>query len=118
MEVVENLDSRINDIVSSDIYSEFSDQDKKIALELIRQNDVELIDSLWRLHHKFRPVSIDEFLVEYYMGNSAKFIYPIWKENLREIFDYKNGIQEVILSGAVGTGKTTVAIFSIAYFFR
>jgi hypothetical protein len=49
---------------------------------------------------------------EYYVGPDAVRIYDYWKDLLADIFDSKrtpeNRITEVILSGSIGTGKSTI----------
>lgn len=49
---------------------------------------------------------------EYHLGPNAVRIYDYWKETLAEIFDEKrddsNRINEVILGGSIGVGKSTI----------
>nr|DAT14414.1 MAG TPA: terminase [Bacteriophage sp.] len=58
------------------------------------------------------PPTIDEFLDDnYYLGVIGKTIFPFWREKLREIFPtpVHTKYPIVILSGSIGTGKSTFA---------
>lgn len=55
-------------------------------------------------------VPIEEWLDnEYYVGPDALSIYPYWKKHIINIFNSPVRINEVILTGGLGTGKTTIA---------
>lgn len=59
-------------------------------------------------------VPIEEWVNSpYYAGPDCDRIYPYWKKALIDIFSSKVRINEVILSGAIGTGKSTCAIYII-----
>lgn len=63
-------------------------------------------------------VEIDEYISDpYFIGKSTdngKLVYDIWKKDLMEIFA-KKSITEVILTGAIGTGKTTTAVIGSSF---
>ena len=61
--------------------------------------------------HKIREeVPIEEWInSEYYVGNLATSLYPVWKQHIIEMFNNPNKINEVIFDGPIGTGKTTCA---------
>ena len=65
------------------------------------------------------PVSIDKFIEDpEYLGttlNSGKAIYPKWRQHLRKIFEDPYKYSEVVLTGAIGIGKSTVAVVMAAY---
>lgn len=55
-------------------------------------------------------VPIEEWISsEYYVGPDALSIYPYWKQHIINIFNSPVRINEVILTGGLGTGKTTIA---------
>lgn len=62
-----------------------------------------------------RPiVPIQDWIIsEYYVGPDAKSIYPFWRNHICNIFDSnrkpEDYISEVIITGGLGTGKTTIA---------
>ena len=76
------------------------------------------LDYLYDLDYKERPVDIDKFIEDpYYLGNSTEngaLIYPVWRDALREIFEDDKATQ-IVLTGAIGIGKSTAAIIGAAY---
>ena len=55
-------------------------------------------------------VPIEEWINStYYVGEDAKSLYPYWKQHIINIFNSPVRINEVILTGGLGTGKTTIA---------
>lgn len=62
-----------------------------------------------------RPiVPIREWLNNpYYVGSSVNILFPYWKEAIIEIYDSPVRINQVILTGAMGVGKTTTAVLII-----
>lgn len=59
-------------------------------------------------------VPMDEFLSPAYLGPDAENIYPYWRDFLCNVFDKKREeegrrINQVILSGSIGVGKSTIA---------
>jgi len=76
------------------------------------------VDSVYAMSYKEKPVGIVKFLKEdYYLGgltDHGNTLYPVWIDALEQIFsDDKNIL--IVLTGAIGTGKSTVAILAIAY---
>lgn len=65
------------------------------------------------------PVSIDEFLENpKYLGgttNRGKAIYPKWREALRDIFKDPYKYTTVILTGCIGSGKSTIGTYIALY---
>lgn len=49
----------------------------------------------------------------YYVGNSVNTLYDYWKNALIEVFDSETPINQLILTGAQGVGKTTFAVLVI-----
>lgn len=60
------------------------------------------------------PVSVEKFLFDpFYLGVSRSTIYP---EVLKAIVEINSGnYSESVLTGAIGTGKTTIAVYTQAY---
>lgn len=52
---------------------------------------------------------------EFYSGPASHQIYPYWKKAIIEVFNSPVRVNEVILGGSIGTGKTTIATYMIAY---
>lgn len=61
------------------------------------------------------PVDIDTFLEDpKYLGNTTnrgKAIYPAWRQALRDIFKDPYKYTTVILTGCIGSGKSTIGVF-------
>ena len=87
--------------------------------ELRKYGKSEALDSLWYQDYNEIPVSIDEFITNpYYLGKSTRngtSIYPYWRNKYREIFDTSLDYEEIILTGAIGVGKTRTAVVCLAY---
>lgn len=52
---------------------------------------------------------------EFYSGPAAHQLYPYWKRAIIDVFTSKERINEVIISGSIGTGKSTAATYMLAY---
>ena len=82
--------------------------------------DLSPIETLYTIDYEEIPVSIDEFLEnDRYLGkvyNNGKNIYPYWRDLLHRFFhDNNTNAYEICLSGAIGTGKTTIASIILIY---
>lgn len=77
-----------------------------------------LYDKLYDVYEEL-PVSIDEFLENpKYLGgtlNHGKALYPKWRYHLRKIFEDPYKYSEVVFTGAIGIGKSTVGVCIAAY---
>ena len=90
---------------------------QRISLYLTLTNqDSSFIEQTDEVLYK-RPVpSIEEFLnSKFFMGYSNSTLYPYWKDRLTEIFRSGSPVRKVIFSGAIGTGKSTVARKAFLY---
>lgn len=54
-------------------------------------------------------VPIEEWVNNPYYCPDSNAIYPYWKQHIINIFNSPVRINEVILTGSLGTGKTTIA---------
>ena len=77
----------------------------------------QIVTKLYEADFIVRPPTINEFLDDpYYMGVVGADIYPKWREDLEyKIFDPRHNITEVILTGCIGGGKSTVANIIMLY---
>ena len=85
------------------------------------------IDSMFNTIDEFVGISKEAKLIrkiidirtwlseEYYSGPASYQIYPYWKNAIIKVFTSPVRINEVILGGSIGTGKTTIACYMIAY---
>ena len=90
-------------------FRDLSPKVRLVALYLISIGREALIGDLWRLFYRRRVPTIEEFLSEKYLGAMSKMIYPQWRKELLDTFSLGSQRNELILSGAIGTGKTTIA---------
>ena len=77
-----------------------------------------LFDETYRANYKEQPVDIIQFIEDpYFLGvstNQGRDIYKIWKLALAAMMSNNQKIL-IVLTGAIGTGKSTIALIAIAY---
>ena len=88
----------------------------QIADELSRTGESVTLASLWEVDFIRTPVSPREFFTnEYFIGKHGAQLYPAWLDELDYVLDPTNRVFEWICSGAIGVGKTTVAVAAQCY---
>jgi hypothetical protein len=71
---------------------------------------------LWELDYDRLPVSLETFLGDPdYLGEIGHQLYTPWRRELATVLDPRSSITEWIITGAIGTGKTTAAVIAILY---
>ena len=108
---------------------DLSDEEREylaqIVQEMSRSGKSDALNDLWSADYNEKPVPILEFLTnDEYLGRSLKdpegrlTIYDYWIDKLQRMFNPSedNPIQEVALSGCIGSGKSTCAVIGMAYF--
>lgn len=105
-----------------EILQNLTPQEQEAVLSILKDQAAGKADDIAKLYdadYDEIPVDIDIFLESpEYLGNSTnngKAIYPYWRNAYREIIA-KDKI-EIALSGSIGSGKTTAAIYLMIYFF-
>jgi hypothetical protein len=82
------------------------------------KNVISYLDYLYEKDYKERPVDIETFICDNkFLGqstNGGKAIYDIWKTELGTILN-EDSRTLIVLTGAIGTGKTTAAYIGMAY---
>lgn len=109
--------------ISKDEFAKLSPENKELVLKILSEysetGTSETLKVLWGVDYNEIPVSIDEFICNpYYLGKSTRngeSIYPYWRQKYREIFDASLNYEEIVLSGAIGIGKTRTAVISLCY---
>lgn len=90
-----------------------------ILTEFKKYGRSEALESLWYQDYEEIPISIAEFISNpYYLGKSTRngeSIYPYWRKKYNEIFDESLNYEEIVLTGAIGVGKTRTAVVCLAY---
>lgn len=94
-------------------WDNLSDHEKKLARQALdqlkQQGKSPEIEVARKFEYDREPVSVREFFTNpYYIGDFAKKIFPKRVEDLCEIFDGE--FHEVILSGAIGWGKSVTGV--------
>jgi len=96
-------------------------EEREVALSIINQfqetGDSSILESLWSIDYERKPVGILEFMNDpYYLGNTfGKRLYPAWIPHLQNIFSPESRAIEIVLSGAIGIGKTNISIACMLY---
>ena len=109
--------------MSKDEFARLSPENKELILKILTEykeyGNSTTLKELWEVDYTEIPVSIDEFICNpYYLGNSTgegTLIYPYWRQKYREIFDPSLGYEEIVLTGAIGVGKTRTAVVCLCY---
>lgn len=109
--------------ISKDEFSKLSAENKELILKILSEFKTDgmsqTLKELWEVDYKEIPVSIDEFIRNpIYLGKSTRngeSIYPYWREKYKEIFDPSKNYEEVVLTGAIGVGKTRTAVVCLCY---
>jgi hypothetical protein len=85
-------------------------------LEALRRQPA-LLHRAWLLDYVEVPPSIGEFIWDerffgqtYRREEGADELYPVWEETLDRDFDLDSETHNVVLTGALGIGKTTVLV--------
>lgn len=87
------------------------DDDEKIFVQSLWDQD-DLINEIQFMEYKDIPVNMETFLLDpYYFGIVGKTLFPAWIDDLIELFTGE--YHEAIITGALGTGKTTMAQVAI-----
>lgn len=84
-------------------------------LKMVKDGNVQVINALRSQIYEYEPVDMETFLSDTnYLGLFSDMIYPKLREDMIRLFsgDYFN----VILTGAIGYGKSTFASFSVVRF--
>lgn len=71
-----------------------------------------LVDYIGNAEFKQKPVDLETFVKDpYFLGDTCENIFPVLLQDLKNIFS--GGYNEVILTGAIGTGKTFSASIGV-----
>lgn len=106
------------------LLSTLSDNEQQVLIQILKEyaetGTSKTYTDVWMEDYEEIPVDIDTFLEDpEYLGlatNYGKQIYPFWREQLRKIFAKGDTeFEEVALTGAIGIGKTAIAVYAIAY---
>lgn len=115
----------INNILNIDksIFQSLKPAEKEAVIQILKELESNgqstTYNDLINIDYEEVPVDIDTFIEDdRYIGkttNNGKNIYPYWRNKLRKMFGPESNYQEIILTGAIGLGKTTIAITGMSY---
>ena len=88
-------------------WTELPNKIKWTSIYMLRLGIDDLIPDLWRLLYKHKVPSPEEFLTEEIIGSTARTLYPKWREIFLETYSPRSLTYEVIISGSIGSGKST-----------
>lgn len=88
-----------------------------LAEPLLRgKGDMASLEALYSVDYDRIPPDPHTFITHSdYCGGSGKDLFPAWRPLFEEVCDPRNGIYELDATGAMGIGKTTFAMFVVAY---
>ena len=105
----------LDSILNSDLFTQSEIADINSALGLILHDErlserekVNLLDNSWKINHKFRPPTPEEFLTDEWIGSQAEDIYPHCKKVFLDYFNPLINKNTILLYAPVGFGKTTL----------
>ena len=92
---------------------------KNIIREIAKTGKSEQLKDLYYEDYEEIPVDLETFLCdENYLGkytNYGKDIYDTWKKELAYVHNPINFVDQWAITGSTGTGKSTVATYSLCY---
>lgn len=92
---------------------------KNIIKEIAKTGKSEQLKDLYYEDYEEIPVDLETFLCdEMYLGkytNYGKDIYDTWKKELTYVHNPINFVDQWAITGSTGTGKSTVATYSLCY---
>ena len=108
---------------NTEILNKLSDDERQIVrqilLDVSNKGKSETLTDLYYEDYEEIPVDLETFLCdEMYLGkytNYGKDIYDTWKKELAYVHNPINFIDQWAITGSTGTGKSTVATYSLCY---
>jgi len=89
---------------------------EEVLSSVLTGGNLSILDTIFFEDYDEQPVTPQEFLSSsYYLGSFVESLYPKWKEELIFVLDPKNGINEWIIFGSIGTGKTVASCVAQLY---
>ena len=114
--------------INKEQLNKLSEEERKVALDILKEygkdGKSDIFNSLLYVDYSEIPADISTFLHDKkYLGNAlydqeGRFtLFPYWEEKLKEIFpnNITTKYNTIILTGAIGLGKSTVAVICLLY---
>jgi hypothetical protein len=120
IKIVNNASFMVNDLLQGDEsvvgredFSILSPSEIHEAFDLLLNNKYfsddtkkTLITNMWKINYVDKPPTIEEFLTEEWLGETAKSLFPYIKESLYTLFSRESNIKNLILYMPIGSGKS------------
>jgi hypothetical protein len=104
------------------LFDTLTEHEKQIVLKWMQEAVVEgeaennVHDILWEIDYARKPIGIETFIMEdEYFGRVCKDLHEKWIDDLKAVFAPGSKIFEWIMTGAIGIGKTTLAMTALGY---
>lgn len=121
---VSDINNIIRDIGGPEaarLFRAMSDEERMLVVQCM--NDPDVYTALLDVDFKEEPVPPTTFFSDpYFIGEGMVWnerektgLFPKWREELCYVLDPRNGVVEWILSGCLGAGKTSAALFFAEY---
>lgn len=102
-----------------ELFEDLGPEERRFVLELVEsleKGDTSKLEALYAVDYDRIPVDPDIFYTSGdYAGHIGSGVFKAWWGHLIRCTDPGNGIYEVILTGSVGSGKTTISMLIMAY---
>lgn len=120
--IMSSLMSNALDETLLDSIDNFTDKEYEVFIKMLAEateGQSSTFEEYSLVDYEEIPVSIEEFIINpEYIGRSTdngKALYPYWKDLAVDIFKPGSKVQELALTGAIGTGKSTIALICLSY---
>lgn len=115
--------SYLDTIFKSELFSQADIQNINNALSIILNDEKlsqnskgDILQNSWKINHKFKPPTVEEFLTEKWIGPQARDLYKHCKERFIEFFSPSTNKNKLTLYCCTGWGKST--FLSMAKYYR
>lgn len=105
-----------------ELFDSLSPVEKRHVLSVIQEfvlngdTQAKSFSHLWEIDYIRKPITIIKFLEDTdYLGTTCRDLHDNWKRDLEEIAKPGSLIAEWVSTGAIGVGKTSVAMALLAY---
>ena len=97
--------------------SSYEREELRAIMHNLLKGDQAAVEALYAVDYDHRRVDPETFFTHPdYMGHFWPEIYPAWQTHVLNICNPLNGIVEVILTGGIGLGKSTISCVVGTYF--
>lgn len=100
----------------------YSTEDIKKAMDFLMNNPqlsqqelLDIVQNPWKFTYIAKPPTIDEFMTNKFLGDTAENIFDYWKPIMREYWEFGNDYRHLLLSLFIGAGKSFVSVCSAMY---